>query len=118
LYTTTQAILSIYLQPLIVTNLVFKSVNTPLSSTTNCCWNKLTGSSLKDYFAFLKVMFKGLMRITPTSKRLRIPLWWIGYLKLPPNYVLMRGLGDGNPSTHPANKDSWDLDMKDWLKQG
>jgi hypothetical protein len=63
-------------------------------------------------------MCKGLMQRTPTSKRLCIPLQWIGYLKLPPNYVLMRGLGHGNPSTDPANKRSWNLDMKDWLKQG
>jgi hypothetical protein len=30
----------------------------------------------------------------------------------------MRGLGHGNPSTHPAYKHSRNLDMKDWLKQG
>jgi len=63
-------------------------------------------------------MCKGLMQRTPTSKRLYIPLPWIGYQKLTPNYVRMRGLGHGNPSTHPAYKHSWNLDMKDWLKQG
>ncbi len=30
----------------------------------------------------------------------------------------MRGLGHGKPSTHTGHKHSWNLDMKDWLKQG